>query len=128
MSAMKRLRGLYDKEPLIAAVRAVQEKQITSVKASKVYKAPESTIRSHTTKPGLRYGSGRSFYLIPNQEDHLVELIKSFGNIGIRLTRTILRQIVGQYIKLVTNDPRYKSKQSRFLVEHIRSCSVFVRK
>lgn len=110
MSAIKPRRGLYDKEQLIAAVRAVRKKQMTSVKASKVYKVPESTIRSYTTKPGLRYGAGRSFYLTHNQEHYLVELIKSFGNIGIRLTRMILRQIVRQYIKLVTNDPRFESK------------------
>ncbi|CAM2730588.1 unnamed protein product, partial [Rotaria socialis] len=56
--------------------------------------------------------AGSSYYLNCKQEDYLVELIKSFETIGVRLTKPVLRQIVGQYIKLVTNDSRYKSKYS----------------
>ena len=109
MSTIKRRRrGLYSKEQLIEAVRAIQGKKMTSVKAAQVYQVPESTIRCHTSNSSLRFGAGRSFYLSNKQENYLIELIKSFETIGIRITRVILREMVGQYIKLVTNDRRLK--------------------
>ncbi|CAF2070950.1 unnamed protein product, partial [Rotaria magnacalcarata] len=111
MSAIKRRRGLYSKQQLIDAVRAVKEGEMTSVKAADEYKVPAGTIRFHVNNDSLRIGGGRSFYLSSKQEDYLVELIKSFETIGVPLTKIALRMIVGQYIKLVTNDSRYKKNQ-----------------
>ncbi|CAF1528476.1 unnamed protein product, partial [Rotaria sordida] len=107
MSATKH-RGLYAKEKVINAVRAVKDGKMTSVEASKFYKVPSSTIRCHVNGYSARIGAGASFYLSKKQEDYLVELIKSFESIGLRLTKLVLKKIVGQFIKLVTNNSRFK--------------------
>ena len=43
----KRPHVRYDKQQLINGVRAVTDNQLSSMKASRVYHIPESTIRSH---------------------------------------------------------------------------------
>jgi hypothetical protein len=63
MSSFKVRRGLYDKQQLIPAIRAVKEKKMTSGKAAEVFGVPSSTIRSHLNDSSLRIGGGRPFYL-----------------------------------------------------------------
>jgi hypothetical protein len=63
MSSLKLRRGLYDKEQLISAIRAVKDKKMTSIKAAEVFGVPSSTIRSHLNDSSLRIGAGRPFYL-----------------------------------------------------------------
>ena len=106
MSSVKRRRGLYDKEQLISAIRAVEEKKMTSTKAAKVYGVPSSTIRSHLNNSTLCIGAGRPFYLNKKKESYLVELIKSLSLIGVRLTLVILYKLVGEYLCLVSKVPR----------------------
>lgn len=116
MPTIKQRRGAYPKEQLIEAVRAVQEGKMTSVQAAETYQVPQGTIRSHTNDQFLRIGSGRSFYLDAEQEAYLVELLKSLEKIGVRLTKPVLRKVVGEYIRLVAKDPRFKSKQASRVV------------
>jgi hypothetical protein len=96
MSKTKRARGLYDKQQLINAVCAVKSNKMTSVQASKFYKVPESTIRTHAKQPSMHIGAGRRFYLSLKQEGYLVELIRSFQLIGVRLTKPILKKLSGE--------------------------------
>ncbi|CAF1521020.1 unnamed protein product [Adineta steineri] len=114
MVKVKRPRGVYIKQKLIDAINAVRSGKMTSVKASEKFTVPESTIRCHIRKPNLRVGAGRSFYLSGNEEKYLVELIKSFDDIGFRLTKPILNSIIGQYIGSVTTDARFTSKYLLF--------------
>ena len=109
MAKTKTLRVLYDEQKLIDAVDAVKSHKMTSVEASKVYQVPASTIRSHTTKASMRFGAGRRFYLDSKQECYLVELIKSFEPIGVKITKPILIKVAGEFIDLVTKDIRLKS-------------------
>ena len=77
MPTIKQRCGVYPKEQLVEAVRAVQEGKMTSVQAAEAYNVPQGTIRSHTNDQYLRIGAGRSSYLDSEQEAYLVELIKS---------------------------------------------------
>ena len=87
----------------------LKARKITSVEASKVYQVPGSTIRTHITKTAMRFGAGRRSYLDIKEENHLVELIKSFEPIGVRITKPILTKIADEFIELVTNDLRLNS-------------------
>ena len=109
MAKRKPIRSLYDEQKLIDAVQAVKNHKMTSVQASKVYQVPGSTIRTHITKASMKFGAGRSHYLDSEQEKHLVELIKAFEPIGVRVTKPILTKITGEFIELVTKDIRFKS-------------------
>jgi transposase-like protein len=110
MSTNKRTRSKYPKEKLQEAARAVIEGSMTSVTAAETYGIPQSTIRSHVNHPTKRIGAGRSSYLDQEKERHLVELIKSLEQIGVRLTKPILRKVVNEYLRLTTDDPRFKSR------------------
>lgn len=112
MPGAPRHRGNYPKGRLEEAIRMVQDGQMTSIKASEVYKVPQGTIRSHTSNPSLKIGAGRMSYLNGEEESRLVELIKSLVQTGIRLTKWVLKKVVGQYLRLVTRDDRLKSKPS----------------
>jgi transposase-like protein len=108
MSGPKRSRSNYPKEKLQNAIRAVAEGTLTSVKASEFYGVPQSTIRSHVNHPSLRLGAGRSSHLNVEEENHLVDLIKSLEKIGVRLTQTVLRKVIIEYFRLIKKDPRWK--------------------
>ena len=110
MSSTKRRRSGYSKEQLIDVVKAVKEGKMTSVEAAEVYHIPESTIRSQTSNPSLRIGAGRSYYLSEEKEGYLVDLLKSLNDIGIRLTNVVVKKIIGEYIGLVTGDPRFTDR------------------
>jgi transposase-like protein len=112
MSETKRSRSNYPKEKLQEALQAVIEGRMTSVKAAELYQIPQSTIRSHVNKPTMRVGGGRRFYLDQLKELHLVEMIKALEKIGVRLTRLVLRKVIDEYLRLTTEDPRFKSKTS----------------
>ena len=103
MAKTKHVRGVYDEQKLVDAVREVKSGKMTSIEASKSYKVPGSTIRSHVVKASLKIGAGRHSYLNLEQETYLVELIKSFGPMGVRLTKPILNKIAGEFIEGVTN-------------------------
>jgi hypothetical protein len=110
MSPMKKRRGVYPKENLVKAVRDVEEGRMSSIEAADHYKVPSSTIRCHVNKYSSRVGAGPSFHLNPKQEEYLVEVIKSLGDIGVRVTKSILQKVSDEYIKLVSNNVRYTSK------------------
>jgi hypothetical protein len=104
----------YDKQQLITAVRAVADNRMSSVKASRLYHIPESTIRSHVRYPLLHVGAGRKFYLSSKQERYLVELIKALESIGVRLTKIVLKKVVGEFIGFVSTDPRFNRDYTSF--------------
>ena len=118
MSGPKRRRGNYPKEKLQNAIRAVTEGSLTSVKASEFYGVPQSTIRSHVNHPSLRIGAGRSSHLNTDEENHLVDLIKSLEKIGVRLTRAVLQKVVIEYLRLIKTDPRWKINCSIITLFH----------
>ncbi len=47
-------------------------------------------------QPSMNIGAGRRFYLSLKQESYLVEIIKSFQLIGVRLTKPILKKLSGE--------------------------------
>ena len=110
MFKIKRQRGLYLKEQLVAAINAVKAGNMPSVKASRVYGVPQSTIRSRINNPELRIGADRQYYLTRDEEKCLIRLIKSVEKINVCLTKALLKRIAGEYTKSVTNDQRLKSK------------------
>ena len=103
MAKTKHVRSLYDKQKLIDAILEVKSGKMTSIEASKSYKVPGSTIRSHVFKASLKIGAGPRSYLNLEQEAYLVELIKSLGSMGVRVTKSILKKIAGEFIESVTN-------------------------
>ena len=103
-------RGLYEKQQLIDAVTSVLDGEMTSVYASKFYHVPQGTIRTHVNNVTLGIGAGRRVYLNEEKEGYLVDLIKSLEFIGVRLTKSVLKKVVGEYITRVSDDPRLKSK------------------
>ncbi|CAF1483103.1 unnamed protein product [Adineta ricciae] len=103
-------RGRYDKEQLIDAVTAVLDGEMTSVLASTNYGVPQSTIRMHTTQTSLDIGSGRPVYLDKKKEGYLVDLIKSLECAGVRLTKNVLKKVIGEYIISVSDTQRLKSE------------------
>ena len=88
----------------------LSKKKMTSVKASEFYHVPQSTIWSHINNDLLHVGAGRPFYLSPKQEIYLVELIKSLDEIGIRLTKSVLMKVIGEYLRLAIYNARFNSK------------------
>jgi hypothetical protein len=115
MSSIKPRRGGYSKQQLFDAIDAVKEGRMTSIKASQIYHVPQSTIRSHMTNSALRVGAGRSYYITGKEEGYLIDLIHSLSEMGIRLTKVVLSQIIGEYIGLVTKDQRF----SRYLLFNV---------
>ena len=101
MFTTKQRRGVYPKEQLVNAIRAVSSGKMTSFKASALYKVPSSTIRCHVNGYTRRIGAGALFYLTEKQEDFLVKLIKSFEAIGLRLTKFVLMKVAGQYCLII---------------------------
>ena len=106
----KRRRSVYPKDKLVNAIRAVANKKMTSLQASRLYGVPSSTIRSHLSDQTLRIGAGRPCYLTKKKEAYLVEVIKSLATIGIRLTRVVVHKIAGEYLRLVQKDSRLRGK------------------
>ena len=115
MSNKKRRHGRYDKQQLINAVQAVTDNRMSSIIASHLYHAPESTIRTHVQNTSLQFGAGRKFYLSSKQERYLIELIKALKSIGVRLTKVVLKKVVGEFIGCVSNDPRFNREYSFFM-------------
>lgn len=107
MTPIKRSRGGYAKEQLLDAIAAVRDGKMNSVKAAEFYKVPQSTIRSHISNENLRVGAGRKRYLTDKQEGYLVDLLQSLDDIGVRLTKSVLVRIFGEYIIMVTKDIRF---------------------
>ncbi|CAF1500875.1 unnamed protein product, partial [Adineta steineri] len=101
-----RPRGLYLKQKLVNAVTAVLDDEMTSVFAQTEYGVPQSTIRMHVNNVSLGIGGGRRSYLNNQQEGYLVDLIKSLELIGIRLTKNILKKVIGEYITSVSQTQR----------------------
>ena len=110
MPKVKKQRGLYSKEKLVEAVRAVMNGEMTSIEASIEHHIPSSTIRMHVNNPSLNIGSGRPFYLSLKQEGYLVDVLLSLESMGLRLTKGVLQKIAGEYIQLVANDHRLESE------------------
>ncbi|UJR12801.1 hypothetical protein I4U23_016974 [Adineta vaga] len=104
-----RQRGLYPKENIMKAVTAVLNGEMTSLKASDEYHVPPGTIRTHVRNLSLGVGGGRRCYLTHKQECYLVDMIKGLEIIGVRLTKSVLKKVLGEYIKLVSNDSRFKT-------------------
>lgn len=126
MSEPKWLCGDYPKEKLQQEIDVVLAQKMTSVKASEVLKAPQSTIRTHLKKPFTRIGAGRSMYLNTEEEAQFVELTKSLEKVGFKLTRKVLLRTAGQYLRRTTNHPRLKSEYFRLLSKKA-SCDVVSR-
>jgi hypothetical protein len=105
-----RQRGLYEKEKLIDAVTSVLDGEMTSVFASNFYNVPQGTIRTHMNNVQLGIGAGRRAYLNEEKEAYLVGLIKSLEIIGVRLTKSVLKKVMGEYITRVSDNYRFKSK------------------
>ena len=103
-------RGQYDKQQLIDAVTAVLDGEMTPVFASTNYGVPQSTIRMHATNTSLGIGSGRPVYLDKKNEGYLVDLIKSLECAGVRLTKNVLKKVIGEYIISVSDTQRLKGK------------------
>ena len=97
MFKTKRQRRLYLKEQLVAAIDAVKAGNMSSVKVSRVYGVPQSTIRCHINNPELRIGPVRRYYLTRNEEKYLIGLIKYLEKISVRLTKAIFKRTAGEY-------------------------------
>ncbi len=67
----------------------------------------------------MHIGADRPFYLTTKQEVYFVELIKSLEVIGVRLTKIILRKVVREFIRFVSNNPRLDREYLRFDVNII---------
>lgn len=109
MSPAKQRRSAYGKDQLEAAIKVVKEGVMNSIQAGRVYKVPSSTIRSHLSKPLSRLGAGRPFYLNDEEERCLIDMVKCIHKIGIRLTKSVLKKISGEYMKSIVTDPRFTS-------------------
>jgi transposase len=72
----------YQVQDLVAAVTS----SLSSIEASKRFKVPARTIRSHRQTPSQKYGSGRHRYLNDEQEDYFLSLIKLLINYKSKLT------------------------------------------
>ncbi|CAF5040383.1 unnamed protein product, partial [Rotaria sp. Silwood1] len=107
MSNKKRPHSRYDKQQLIRAVRAVVDNEMTSMESSIHFHIPESTIRSHVRNPSLHVGAGRKFYLTSKQEHYLVDLIKTLEKTGVRLTKMVLKKVIGEFINYTSTDNRF---------------------
>ncbi|CAF5040384.1 unnamed protein product [Rotaria sp. Silwood1] len=122
MSNKKRPHSRYDKQQLIRAVRAVVDNEMTSMESSIHFHIPESTIRSHVRNPSLHVGAGRKFYLTSKQEHYLVDLIKTLEKTGVRLTKMVLKKVIGEFINYTSTDNRFNGKYT--LLFHFNICSL----
>ena len=114
MSNKKRLHSQYKKQQLIEAICAVVDNEMTLMKSSTHFHIPESTIRSHIRNPSLRIGAGRKFYLTLKQEHYLVDLIKTLERTGVRLTKAVLKKVIGEFLNYTSTDNRFNGKHTLF--------------
>ena len=87
---------------------------MTLMKSSTHFHIPESTISSHIRNPSLRISAGRKFYLTPKQEHYLVDLIKTLERTGVRLTKVVLKKVIGEFINYTSTDNRFNGKHTLF--------------
>ncbi|CAF3241860.1 unnamed protein product [Rotaria socialis] len=97
----KKRRVTYSLDDFRNAISAYRSKSMTSVDASKKFDVPESTIRKHKNNAKNYVGSGHPSLLSIDQEQYLVILLKELESIGIRLTKTTLSKIAGDFIRAV---------------------------
>ncbi len=85
----------YPVQDLIDAITS----SLSSIEASKTFKIPARTIRSHRQTLSQKYGAGRHRYL-NDEQDYLLSLIKLLPDYDFTVTSDVALQLAAEYIKL----------------------------
>ncbi|CAF5006493.1 unnamed protein product [Rotaria sp. Silwood1] len=106
----------YPVQKLVDAINS----DLSSIEASKHFKVPERTIRSHRQNPEQKFGGGRYRCLNNEQEDFLLSIFKLLPEYGFTITADVAFKLSNEYFKSIGLNTEIKWRKQQKL-EQIRA-------
>ena len=91
-STDRKLRGKWTEGQLKSAIESVKSKQMSQRKAAATFKIPRRTLRNHLKSGNEEKSIGRKTVLTKDQEKGLAKRIIRLAQVGVPLTRKIVRK------------------------------------
>ena len=88
----------YGREELLAAIRAVKERNIKILVAARKYNIPPSTLYDHVKGSVGKIGAGAPTALAKSEEKEIVVTLQVLQEIGFGLTRELVGVVIRDYL------------------------------
>ena len=88
----------YSKEDLKAALKAVKDKEMKILVASRKFNIPRSTLSTHLKNSEIRIGSGHPTVLSPREEEEIVLILQVLQEIGFGSTKELVGVVIRDYL------------------------------